>query len=211
MKSCVPGDSQKTSAIKSNLWDAGASVTGINDFLTEKEADHLIKLSSENCSASKVIGNNKTNVSSSSRTSTSCFINKGADEVVQCIEKKIADLAGRHVTHLEPLQVTRYKKGQQYKAHFDYFAKPENGQRTTTVFTYLKGLDEHCGGATAFSELKTNGEPLRVRPIAGNAVLWENLHSNGKGNKLTMHGGEPVLCDAEKIGLNAWFQDQKWQ
>lgn len=214
MKSCIPND-REVAARKQDLWTSGASITGIDDLLTDAESQYLIGAAerSGTCKRSKVVSKDNKNVDSNARTSTSCFIKKGGDDVIKCIEQKLADVAGKPVSHLEPLQLTRYKKTQQYKPHFDYFTKghkPGDRQRTATVFTYLKGVDEGCGGATVFSECKTNGTPLRVQPKSGNAVLWENLNNDGSGNTMTRHGGEPVTCDVEKIGLNAWFGDRSW-
>lgn len=216
MNSCIPGD-RGASAHRSKLWENGASVTGIDDLLTEREARYLIDAAdrSGSCKRSKVMStDNKRTVDSSARTSTTCFLDKGGDEVIRCIEEKLAAVAQRPVSHLEPLQVTRYTQGQQYKPHFDFFTnghKPGDRQRTATLFTYIQGIDEGCGGATVFSELKTDGKPLRVHPVTGNAVLWDNLLPDGSGNRNTRHGGEPVTCDhVEKIGLNAWFGDRAW-
>lgn len=215
MKSCI-ADDRDASAHRSTLWDAGASVSRIDDLLTEREARYLIDAAdrSGTCKRSQVVGKDKGNVDSSARTSTTCFLDKGADEVIRCIEDKISAVAKQPVSHLEPLQVTRYTEGQQYKPHFDYFTngyKKGDRQRTTTLFAYIQGVDEGCGGATVFSELKSDGEPLRVTPVTGSAVVWDNLNTDGSGNRNTRHGGEPVTCShVEKIGLNAWFGDRAW-
>lgn len=81
-----------------------------------------------------------------------------------------------------------------------------------TVFSYLNTLDEGCGGATAFPLLKNeDGEPLKVFPQKGNAVMWSNKKTTGELENLTLHGGEQVNCKAtQKYGLNAWFRDKKW-
>ena len=214
MKSCIAGD-RGVAAQASSLWSSGASVTGIDDLLTEQEAKYLIGAAdrSGTCKRSKVVGKDSKNVDNGARTSTSCFLQKGVDEVIKCIEEKIATVAKRPVSHLEPLQLTRYTEGQQYKPHYDFFTTGKKGdrQRTATLFTYVQGIDEGCGGATVFSELKTDGKPLRVHPKTGNAVLWDNLNADGSGNANTRHGGEPVTCNhVEKIGLNAWFGDRAW-
>jgi prolyl 4-hydroxylase len=214
MHSCIAGD-RAVRAKKNLLWDVDARVTGIDDLLTRQEAQYLIDAADKSgtCQRSKVVGGNA-NITSSVRTSTTCFLEKGGDEVLRCIEDKIAHVAGRPVDHLEPLQLTRYTTGQQYKPHFDFFTaghNPGDRQRTTTVFAYLQGIETDCGGATVFSELKAGTVPLRVKPVTGTAVMWENLNADGTGNTMTRHGGEPVTCDGvEKIGLNAWFGDRAW-
>jgi prolyl 4-hydroxylase len=41
------------------------------------------------------------------------------------------------------------------------------------------------------------------RPIAGNAVYWENMRSDGSGYSESWHAGLPVTSGS-KIGLNIW-------
>lgn len=218
LESCVPGDAEVLDFERAPLWRDGATVDALTSVLTRAEAQYLISAADRvgSCQRSKVSAKGGSAVSET-RTSTTCFLPKGADPVISCIERKLARVAGRPQTHLEPLQLTKYTRGQQYRPHFDWFADPDKepgkSQRTTTLFAYLQGCDPRCGGATVFSELKPNGgpEPLRVRPVTGNAVLFENLHADGRGNEKTRHGGEPVLCaDAEKVGLNAWFRSRAW-
>ena len=64
-----------------------------------------------------------------------------------------------------------------------------------------------CGGATVFHRLRRNGRPLRIFPRLGNALMWSNFDADGNLDQRTRHAGEPVLCDNQKIGVNAWFLD----
>lgn len=41
------------------------------------------------------------------------------------------------------------------------------------------------------------------RPIAGNAIFWENLRKDGTGYEETWHAGLPVESGT-KVGLNIW-------
>jgi prolyl 4-hydroxylase len=41
------------------------------------------------------------------------------------------------------------------------------------------------------------------KPIAGNAVYWENMRSDGSGYAESWHAGLPVVSGS-KIGLNIW-------
>tara|TARA_B100000683_G_scaffold237412_1_gene242597 strand:+ start:6469 stop:7281 length:813 start_codon:yes stop_codon:yes gene_type:complete len=215
VRSCVPGEAPGRPVQSSQLWSKGANVHHAQDLLTPGEARYLIEAAdvSGSCKRSKVLkpgGSRESDV----RTSTSCFLKKAGDPVIECIERKVATYAGKDVANLEPLQVTKYAKGQQYKPHYDWFQHRKKGdaQRTATVFAYLQECGgTECGGATVFSELKQDGKPLRVYPKVGAAVYFDNLTPDGRGNKLTRHGGEPVLCDRrQKIGLNCWFRDKPW-
>lgn len=44
---------------------------------------------------------------------------------------------------------------------------------------------------------------LIAKPIAGNALFWSNIRTNGSGHTYTLHAGLPVK-KGEKIGLNIW-------
>ncbi len=196
-----------------------AFVSKITQFILPDEAKYLMdKAHSLGLHKSTVVGDNGEMENSPGRTSSTAFLPKNEDDIITCIENRISAIANESRDKLEPLQVTLYKKKEKYDSHHDWFhdIKPGDGQRTKTVFTYLKGLEndggEICGGATAFPKLKNeNNEVLRVYPVSGDAVMWSNVTFDGNGNDYTLHGGEEVLCEgATKFGLNAWFRDTKW-
>tara|TARA_X000000950_G_scaffold288854_1_gene407932 strand:- start:25332 stop:25934 length:603 start_codon:yes stop_codon:yes gene_type:complete len=198
--------------------NTGAVVTEIQDMLLAEEADYLVK-NAPTPVRSSVMGKDGKSEFSRVRTSSTAHMPRGSDPVISCIENRIATISGQPGTHLEPLQVTDYKHKQKYDPHHDYFgnktAQSGRGERTTTVFAYLKDdmlAHGSCGGATAFPKLRDlGGEPLRVFPKKGNAVMWSNRTLDGKVNARTLHGGEAITCpQAHKIGLNAWFRDQPW-
>eukprot|EP00798_Chlamydomonas_sp_ICE-L_P030513 gene30513-35541_t len=66
----------------------------------------------------------------------------GSDSVVEGIERKIAEWTGLPVSHGEPIEVLRYKNGQKYDAHWDWFEDIEDGlgNRMATVLMYLAAL-----------------------------------------------------------------------
>ena len=194
-------------------------VVKINNLILEDEADYLINKAEEiGLMKSTVVDGKGGNKTHPGRTSSTAFLPKGYDDVVKCIENRIAINANESRDNLEPLQVTAYKKKEKYDYHHDYFpnVQPGKGQRTKTVFSYLKGLEndggEVCGGGTAFPKLKTeNNETVRVYPVSGHAVMWSNVTSDGNVDDMTLHGGEEVTCEnVRKIGLNAWFRDKPW-
>lgn len=193
------------------IHDKNPVITRIEHVLDSHECNYIIDLANEiGYARSKVISDgNRTE--SSARTSSTCYIDKGKNEIVSCIEKKIAAVAQQPHEDLEGLQVTRYVNGQEYKAHHDWFYSPRHTQRSATVFTYLKGLSPGCGGATAFPNLKhDDGTILRSHPHTGDALVWKNLTQMGQPDKDTLHAGESITCGEEKIGLNAWFGSSKY-
>ncbi|KAK8086807.1 hypothetical protein PG994_001781 [Apiospora phragmitis] len=44
---------------------------------------------------------------------------------------------------------------------------------------------------------------VAFRPVAGNALFWVNLHTNGTGDRRTLHAGLPV-DDGLKTAMNIW-------
>ena len=216
MPSCVTDiNAHKHTSLVSmtTLHDKNPVVTRVEHLLDPKECNYMIRLANNvGCRRSTVVsadGNDK----SSARTSSTCYIDKGKDEVVSCIEKKIATVAQQPHEDLEGLQVTKYVKNQEYKPHHDWFYNPEqqNTQRSATVCTYLKGLSSNCGGATLFPNLMgDDGSLLRSHPKSGDAIIWRNLTHLGNPEQNTLHAGEPVTCNEEKIGLNAWFGSKKY-
>lgn len=196
------------------LHDEAPLVTKFSKFITPDEAEYLKIKGRAHFKESQVVDDETGElVKSSERTSSTAILHDPSDEVLTCIEHKLAHAANEPHSHLERLQLTRYRENQKYNPHYDWFASPgeEQPQRKKTVFTYLTTLDKGCGGATVFPELTdTDRKTLRVYPVAGDAVMWSNVTFDGQGDEKTLHGGEPVTCrGAEKIGLNAWFLSSK--
>jgi prolyl 4-hydroxylase len=58
-----------------------------------------------------------------------------------------------------------------------------------------------------FIECDVEDEELKdgviFKPVAGNAVYWENMRSDGSGYPESWHAGLPVKSGS-KIGLNIW-------
>ena len=71
-----------------------------------------------------------------------------------------------------------------------------------TVMTYLS--DVQAGGGTAFPAIGVKSEAEN-----GAALLWVNLKTAGQKDRLTLHGGCPVLVGSKWI-TNKWirFNDQ---
>ena len=217
MESCLPGDSRKVTPVFKQLHSDGAVVTEIQHLLLKEETDFLLnKARQVGLEASTVVGDDGAREVDQRRTSRTAFLPKNEDGVIACIERRIAAVVALPTSHLEPLQVTDYRHKQQYQAHHDYFNRPNEPERTTTVFAYLKSQecdDGKCGGATIFHELKNeNDDPLKIYPKVGNAVMWSNRTHGGEVNPKTLHSGEALTCEhAHKVGLNAWFRDAPWE
>lgn len=154
------------------------------------------------------------------RNSSSAYLPNG-DPVVERIIARAAEFQGftPRDAH-EGLQLTRYREGEKYNAHWDFIKKdvPTDGtERISTFFVFLEATCEECG--TQFPDIKVDWEAedkrwckfidcqdhdnLVVRPIPGNAIFWRNIDINGVGDRRTIHAGLPPEKGI-KTGLNIW-------
>ncbi len=183
------------------------------NFLSPKECEHLIELAEGRFNRSH-IQTSQSDKTSDVRTSYSCYLENGEDEIVKVIEARASTLSGLPHSHLEPLQLVRYHPGQFYKFHYDFFvpgadgtkdALTRGGQRRVTFFVYLNDLPEDdTGGHTFFDKLD-----YRVKPVCGTAVFWLDCGIDGKEDYLTHHAGESPTIGI-KYGLNIWFREKPY-
>lgn len=190
-----------------------------HNFLSAKECLYLIHKAAPLMKNSQVV-DSKTGrpVSSSVRTSQGMFLRRGEDEVIQRIEKRIADFSFIPVDHGESIHVLHYQDGQEYKAHFDYFHDSINtkngGQRIATLLMYLSDVEE--GGETTFpaAEAASSASPsasecaksvLSVKPKRGDALLFWSLKPDATLDPKSLHSGCPVL-KGSKWSATKWMR-----
>lgn len=140
-----------------------------------------------------------------SRTSSNTFLSPD-EEAVQSFIDKVERLLGIPRKYYEDVQVVHYKKGQQYKPHFDACFKCDNGsdvRRRYTVLMFLNDVPE--GGDTSFPELD-----IRVKPKAGTLVVWKNMDELERIVKESLHAGTPV-CKGEKWACQIWIRDAPYR
>ncbi|KYK56459.1 Prolyl 4-hydroxylase subunit alpha-1 [Drechmeria coniospora] len=143
---------------------------------------------------------------------------------VRCIEARARALQGwRDDVFLERLRTQRYVAGGHYAHHFDYGAAVGGWGRVSSFMVWLDTQDLQ-GGGTEFPYLAVRGEAAKpwcrlvecdttaarpqptgtvFKPLAGNAVYWENFAADGRGSDATWHAGLPVM-EGVKVGLNIW-------
>ena len=115
MQSCVPGD-QPVYPVLRQLTSKQPIVTQIDGLLTPAECAYLVKTAhGAGFEASEIEGRGEVR---SLRTSRTADLPED-DPVVQCIERRLATIAGMPATSLEPLQATSYARGERYKTHHD--------------------------------------------------------------------------------------------
>jgi prolyl 4-hydroxylase len=200
-------------------WEPRAFV--YHNFLTPEECDHLIALATNagpDGMKQATVVDPKTGATypSAQRTSSGHFLLRDQDPIVTRIEERISAFAMIPADHGEGMQILRYRRGQLYEPHYDYFTDKKNlrwyGQRVATVLMYLS--DVEAGGETVFpkhgawiepDEMDVRGRSnsqsasqcargkLHVRPRRGDALLFHNVHLNGHEDPTSLHGGCAVL------------------
>jgi prolyl 4-hydroxylase len=181
----------------------------------------MLTLNSENLFMRSTVGIGNSSAISNERTSSTAVLNS-SDPVVQRIISRASSFQGyTSLEDHEPLQMTRYSAGQEFKPHWDhrqFEPVPENEtQRITTFFAILEATCETCG--TRFPDLRidwskedtrwcqfvdcNDHEGVTIRPITGNALFWKNLDNAGAGDPRTLHAGLPPIAGV-KTGLNIW-------
>lgn len=184
-----------------------ASIFTFENFLSPAECAGLIALIDSDAAPSSVF---RAGGAGDMRTSDTCRL-ASAHPLVAAIDARLASLLGLPPEHGETLQGQRYRPGQEFKEHNDYFAAgqpyseavaAEGGQRTWTAMAYLGGPE--AGGATAFPALG-----LDFAPRAGMLLAWNNLDWRGLPNRYTHHAGRPVKAGTKYV-LTKWYREREW-
>ncbi|CAG7838343.1 unnamed protein product [Allacma fusca] len=121
------------------------------------------------------------------------------------LEKKLEALTGLVVsgTAAETLSLLSYSVGAHLNPHFDKLSfmdldKTPYNFRLASIMLYLS--DVELGGATVFTSLGINAEPIK-----GSLLLWYNFFTDGSSDFDTFHGGCPVILGA-KWAANKWVK-----
>lgn len=178
----------------------------VDGFLSHGECDALIEQARPALDRSRTVqtatGGDEVNAS---RTSEGMFFARGQSPLVQTIEQRIARLVNWPIERGEGLQVLHYRRGAEYKPHYDYFNPEEpgtptilkrGGQRVATLVMYLNDPVE--GGGTSFPEV---GLEVTARKGAAVFFSYDRPHPCTK----SLHGGAPVLR-GEKWVATKWLR-----
>ncbi len=184
-----------------------AEIYAIRDFLSAAECDHLIGLIDAVAQPSQVFD---VAPSAQYRTSYSGDIDP-SDSFVKMIERRLSDLLGIDPAWGECVQGQRYREGQQFMAHCDWFdpeadywqiERERGGQRSWTAMAYLCDVEE--GGQTDFPQLGVNIPPQR-----GALIVWNNARPDGVPNDATLHAATPVVRGVKYV-ITKWFRTRTW-
>lgn len=190
----------------------GPRVLVIPDLMSEAECDHVLRLGKQQVKES-MVGSGTKGFKSSSRTSSTGWLDRTSSPVLNTMQQRFADVLGLDETRLhhrdlaEQLQVVRYEHGQQYNPHHDFGedSSGNNGQRFLTLLLYV--VVPKQGGHTSFPKA-FGGRGMRLKPPnRGGAVLFYSMLPDGNGDDLSLHGGEYVEGNEEKWICNLWVWD----
>lgn len=179
----------------------------LEDFLDSKECEKALGVICKHLRPSTIT--KKGEPDRNFRTGKTCDLALLNDPFIKELDRRICNIIGIDPTYSEGIQAQFYKKGEQFKAHTDYFEPNspeferfarEAGQRTWTFMVYLN--DTAKGGATQFVNLGKT-----FFPRAGTALIWNNLDPNGEPNPATLHRGMPVDLGYKAI-ITKWFRSK---
>lgn len=119
--------------------------------------------------------------------------------VIHALNQRIAAASATSVRSGEPLQVLRYRPGQEYRPHHDALPHTDN-QRTLTFLLYLN--EGYGGGETEFC-----ATGLRFAGRKGDGLLFRNADRDGRPDPKAVHAGRPVTT-GEKIIATRWIHER---
>lgn len=135
------------------------------------------------------------------RTSdTAVFPWVGENPAVHALNRRIASASATDQRQGEPLQILRYRPGQEYKPHTDAIPGLEN-QRILTMLVYLN--DDFEGGETQFIQAG-----LTIRPRCGEGLLFHNVGPDGELDPSVEHAGRPVTSGV-KLLASRWIRERE--
>lgn len=174
----------------------------LEDVLTTRQCDELIKMSFSKVEQSKVYNEKGEADLWDFRTSSSTHFDRSQSEFIKQIDDRLCELINYNPADTEVMQIIRYQNGQEYKPHKDYFKdnvlKDGKKNRFATLIVYLTDVEE--GGTTSFPKVGATFCPKK-----GSALYFEYSNSKGDLDDRTLHSGDPVI-NGEKWILSKWFK-----
>lgn len=185
------------------ILSASPHVASAGAFVTPAECAYLIALGSPSLAPSLVAdpGTGRMVPHPVRRSEAAMFGVFAEDLVVNAINRRIAAFSGTALLQGEPLQLLRYRPGDEYRPHMDALPAEPN-QRIMTVLLYLSAGYE--GGETCFPRagLSFRGEP-------GDALLFRNTSPDGRPDESAIHAGLPVTRGVKLIA-SRWIREMRF-
>lgn len=168
----------------------------LDDFLSGEECDALVAQVAARVRPSRIADVERAQndgLATYRRTSESVMLDSEIPDLVHEIEQRASLLLDWPIDRFEYMQVARYRPGEEFAPHHDYFDESfpgsaslikDGGHRVATLLLYLS--DVEAGGSTLFTDLQ-----LEIVPRKGSALFFS--YSVPHPLSLTEHGGAPVL------------------
>jgi prolyl 4-hydroxylase len=121
------------------------------------------------------------------------------DPAIHALHLRLAAASGTSAEQGEPLQILRYRPGQEYRTHRDAVPGFEN-QRVVTALVYLN--EGYEGGETCF--VRTG---LKVKGKKGDALIFRNTLPDGRSDPASEHAGLPVT-KGTKLLASRWIRER---
>lgn len=179
----------------------------LDNFLAPEECTDLIGLIEQEKRRSTVADPDDSGLIGNYRTSSTASLSQLKHPVINTVNNKLRDLLDLDLFLGEAIQGQKYRPGEYYKEHNDYF-HPRTaelktytewmGQRTWTTMIYLN--DVEGGGETYFKRLNR-----KFKPKEGTVVFWSNLYRDGKVNPKTLHEALPPIT-GDKYIITKWWR-----
>ena len=187
------------------------SIEHITAVLDPIECSHIAALSMPHLKPSRVISDERSGAASAGRSSEGMNFHPGLrDVVVTTVIRRLCDIAGCKFANTEALTALMYIPGAQYRVHPDYFPLDteagkqqlkNGGQRIKTIVCYLNEVAG--GGETEFPDLG-----IRVKPVPGSVVYFENADEQGQPYPASRHAGLPVTAGMKWIST-LWIRQSE--
>lgn len=178
-------------------------IAAVRELLTMDECSYLVDMAARNFSPAMIVDPMSGQLRPDPiRTSDNAvFPWLAEDPVIHAINRRIGKVSRTNSRNGEPLQVLRYRPGQQYKPHLDAISGEAN-QRIFTLLVYLNDAFE--GGETVFTRIG-----LRFRGRVGDALLFCNALDDGSPDQNAVHEGAIVLS-GEKLVASRWIRQSRF-
>eukprot|EP01062_Namystynia_karyoxenos_P049039 TRINITY_DN3747_c0_g1_i1.p2 TRINITY_DN3747_c0_g1~~TRINITY_DN3747_c0_g1_i1.p2 ORF type:complete len:425 (+),score=120.48 TRINITY_DN3747_c0_g1_i1:105-1277(+) len=192
----------------------------VSRYWNDEECDQIVKWARPSIERSRVV-DTKGGLSDV-RTSEGMFLTSPTvyrHPIVEAARRRTALLANLRPENIEATQVLRYKEGQYYVAHPDYFAPQftehlnRGGQRVASLLSWLTDTKE--GGETSFPNARP--KVITVRPRKGDAVIFWNCEADLRpGEKwctpdpTSMHRAWPPKHGSEKWVAVQWIRQHRF-
>jgi prolyl 4-hydroxylase len=181
------------------------------DMLTQDECDALIRFANEQIARSEVVHRPGESAINPVRTSYGMFIMSPVPADMK-LRGHVADMTGVPLVNIEATQILRYKPGQYYRVHPDYFYPgasehlARGGQRFATVLTWLNKVDQ--GGETKFP---LASPPITVKQTGvGNSVMFYSTNHDGVVDPASSHEAVPPGDGSEKWVAVCWVRQREF-